>query len=160
MAPEFRKSFSLDAEPFEVTNWASDHRLELPYDDVEQPVVRWQLSCYSPDCTAGAYMYSPDYNINVEGGGPRAPRLLLHRPHPDPADPNAPLPLVTKVDHHMLQDMDCSTDGVLTPFCNYCLKLEPAQQCTGDCARMSKRNKKRQNKKHIDQATTLKEVYK
>ena len=28
-----------------------------------------------------------------------------------------------------VQDMDCSTDGVLTPFCNYCLKLEPARMC-------------------------------
>ena len=129
--PEFRKTFSLDAEPFEVTNWASDHRLELPYDDLEHPVVRWQLSCDSPECTSGAYMYSPDYTMNTQGGRP-FPRLLLHRPHAEPSEPSAPLPLLTLMDHHRLQDMDCSTDGVLTPFCNYCLKLEPAQLCTGD----------------------------
>ena len=126
--PPFRKTSSMDGEPFEVTNWSSDHRLELPFDDGQNPVVRWKLQCWDSDCLGGAYMYSPDYTRNVQGGRP-FPRLLLHRPHPDPNQPDEPLPLLTLMDHHQLQDMDCSTDGVLTPFCNYCLKLEPARMC-------------------------------
>ncbi|CAK9093881.1 unnamed protein product [Durusdinium trenchii] len=127
--PEFRKSSTLDAEPFEVTNWASDHRLELPYDDVQNPVVRWQLRCWGPSCMEGAYIFSPDYTQNVQGGL-SFPRLLLHRPHADPNQPDEPQALLTVMDQHRLQDMDCSTDGVLTPFCNYCMKLEPVKMCS------------------------------
>lgn len=39
-------------------------------------------------------------------GGRPFPRLLLHRPHPDPNQPDEPLPLLTLMDHHQLQDND------------------------------------------------------
>ncbi|CAJ1354124.1 unnamed protein product [Effrenium voratum] len=131
--PKFRKTFTLDAEPFEVTNWASNHRLELPYDDTEHPVVRWQLRCWGPACTNGALWYSPDYTRNVMGGLAH-PKLVLHRAHPDPDDPDKPLPLLTLLDKAKLQDVNCSTDHHLTPFCNYCLKVEPVQMCgNGNC---------------------------
>ncbi|CAK9093949.1 unnamed protein product [Durusdinium trenchii] len=76
----------------------------------------------------GAYIFSPDYTQNVQGGL-SFPRLLLHRPHADPNQPDEPQALLTVMDQHRLQDMDCSTDGVLTPFCNYCMKLEPVKMC-------------------------------
>lgn len=102
--------------------------MELPFDDEQNPVVRWQLHCEDSDCLGGAYMYSPDYTRNVQGGK-SSPRLLLYRPHPDRNQPDEALPLMTLMDHYRLQDLDCSTDGVLTPFCNYCLKLEPVRMC-------------------------------
>ncbi|CAE7306830.1 unnamed protein product [Symbiodinium sp. CCMP2592] len=125
-APLFRKTYSLDAEPFEITNWASDHRLELPFDDPAQPVYRWKLRCWSSSCTGPAYIYSPDYTLEV-AGGKASPRLILQRPHKEPND--EPQPLLQLLDQHKLADIDCSTDGVLTPFCNMCMRLEPTAVC-------------------------------
>ncbi|CAE7617205.1 unnamed protein product [Symbiodinium natans] len=149
--PRFRKTYSLDAEPFEgrflqararkveeltfpealrmlwqITNWASDHRLELPFEDPANPVFRWKLRCWSSSCSGPAYIYSPDYTRDV-AGGKASPCLVLQRPHKDPND--EPQPLLQVLDHYKLMDIDCSTDGVLTPFCNICMKLEPVAMC-------------------------------
>ncbi|CAE7615438.1 unnamed protein product [Symbiodinium microadriaticum] len=33
------------------------------------------------------------------------------------------------LDQHKLANIDCSTDGILTPFCNMCMRLEPSAVC-------------------------------
>eukprot|EP00931_Biecheleriopsis_adriatica_P092797 TRINITY_DN66577_c0_g1_i1.p1 TRINITY_DN66577_c0_g1~~TRINITY_DN66577_c0_g1_i1.p1 ORF type:complete len:190 (+),score=15.49 TRINITY_DN66577_c0_g1_i1:55-570(+) len=103
----------LSGSPFEVSNWSTNNRLEVPWSGGK--VTKWQLHSLPG---GGYYMYAPDVEGEVEG------RLVLKRPHHN-EDPDK---LLTVLNGHRLAHMRCDHDE-LSPFCNSCLKWESDPNC-------------------------------
>ncbi|CAE7793778.1 unnamed protein product, partial [Symbiodinium necroappetens] len=54
---------------------------------------------------------------------------MVETPHLDGTPMTGLILLRSRLDQHKLANIDCSTDGILTPFCNMCMRLEPSAVC-------------------------------
>ncbi|OLP81394.1 hypothetical protein AK812_SmicGene38070 [Symbiodinium microadriaticum] len=54
---------------------------------------------------------------------------MVEIPHLDGTPMTGLILLRSRLDQHKLANIDCSTDGILTPFCNMCMRLEPSAVC-------------------------------
>merc|ERR1712039_887993 len=72
-------------------------------------------------------MYTPEYNDEVTRD--HSTHLVVKRPHvsEDGSSEEQDTSLLKVLSHRQKEKIDCSTDGVLTPFCNSCLKFEPGR---------------------------------